>query len=248
MRFLMAATVVSFMAAGVASGQDKLAEIQRQESRGHFDRGEALMTEESFDKAAAEFRLATRLDPEFSLAFFRLGQASMALHRYEDAAGAFETCRTTLQDRSLLVSRASGEARQQRIDDLLDVEAAIHRWGEAAPPTMITMRLQERKRQLEQQQERQATAKVEIPPELSIALGSAYFRLGRLEDAEREYATAIGDGDRTGAAHNNIAVIFMMTGRLDEATAALRQAEAAGFLVNPRFREDLKDRVASSRQ
>ena len=108
---------------------------------------------------------------------------------------------------------------------------------------MTTMRLMERKRLLEQQQEKDSINVVEIPAELSLALGSAYFRLKRLEDAEREYRAAISAGDLTGAAHNNVAVIYMMTGRYDEAKDSVRMAEAAGFRVNPLFKDDLKKRA-----
>ena len=106
--------------------------------------------------------------------------------------------------------------------------------------------MQERKRLLEQQLEKDAIATPEVPAELSVALGSAYFRLNRLADAEREYVAAIDAGDVTGAAQNNVAVIYMMTERFDEAKEAVRLAEEAGFNVNPLFKEDLDKRAAAA--
>jgi tetratricopeptide (TPR) repeat protein len=249
MRLVLIATALGLLSSGVGSAQDKLAEQRHQDARDHYRRGEALMMQESFEKAAAEFTAATRLDLHYTLAFYSLGQASMVLKRYGDAATAYEACRKTLERRAGLDTRVRGESRQERVDELREIEAAIMRWGgPEAPPNMITMRLEERRRLLQQQQEKDSINRVEIPPELSIALGSAYFRLGRLGDAEGEYSAAIEDGDKTGAAHNNVAVIYMMTDRLDEARASLRRAEEAGFRVDPRFKEDLLQRAASSRR
>jgi tetratricopeptide (TPR) repeat protein len=247
MRLALTAMALGFLSVAAVGAQDKLAERQHQEAREHYRKGEALMIEESFEKAAAEFRMATRLDPDYTLAHYSLGQASMVLKRYGDAATAYEACRDTIEARSMLDVRLRGESRQERIDELRDIEAALLRWGgPEGPPTMTTMRMRERKRLLEQQQEKDSVNTVEIPPELSISLGSAYFRLGRLEDSEREYLAAISEGDKTGAAHNNIAVIYMMTERFDEAKKSVLWAEEAGFRVDPRFKDDLEKRAAAA--
>jgi Flp pilus assembly protein TadD len=80
------------------------------------------------------------------------------------------------------------------------------------------------------------------PGEVSLALGSAYFRNGQLEDAEREWKVAIGTNSSLGEAHNNLAVVYMMSGRFDEAEGSIAAAERAGFRVNPQFKQDLKSR------
>ena len=45
-----------------------------------------------------------------------------------------------------------------------------------------------------------------------------------------------------GEAHNNLAVVYMLTGRIREAEAAVEKAEAAGFRVNPQLKKDIKAR------
>ncbi len=52
---------------------------------------------------------------------------------------------------------------------------------------------------------------------MSLALGSAYFRAERFADAEREYKAAIAADSKAGEAHNNLAVVYLQTGRYDEA-------------------------------
>jgi Tfp pilus assembly protein PilF len=79
-----------------------------------------------------------------------------------------------------------------------------------------------------------------VPAEIFLALGSAYFRQQKLEDAEREYAEAVRINRKLGAAHNNLAVIYLLTGRLDLAEESVKQAERNGFKVNPRLKDDLK--------
>jgi len=80
------------------------------------------------------------------------------------------------------------------------------------------------------------------PAFVSLALGSAYFRAERMADAEREYKAAVDADSKAGEAHNNLAVVFMLTGRLDAAVKEVDLAEKSGFRVNPEFKKDLADR------
>ena len=245
MRLALTIMVLGALVTGAAAEEPSAQALK--EARDHYQKGENLMFEEDFAKAVVEFRMATRLDPQYTLAYYSLGQANMALGRYDEAATAYEACRGTILALSGLDVRRRGEARQERDDELREIEAALLRWGgPEAPPRMTTMRLMERKRLLEQQQEKDSINVVEIPAELSLALGSAYFRQQKLEDAEREYQAAITAGDETGAAHNNVAVIYMMTGRYDQAKQAVQWAEEAGFRVDPRFKEDLEKRAEAA--
>ena len=50
---------------------------------------------------------------------------------------------------------------------------------------------------------------------------------------------AIDRAPREVAAHNNLAVVCMMTGRLDEARKEITAAEEAGFMVAQRFKNAL---------
>ncbi len=245
MRLALTVMALGLLATAAMASQGPTAQALK-EAHEHYQKGETLMIEEDFGKAAAEFRMATRLDPGYTLAFYSLGQANMALGRYDEAEAAYVSCRDTIEALAKMDTQQRGKARQARADELLEVEAAIIRWGGLdAPPNHVTIRLQERARLLEQQQERDSINRVEVPPELSIALGSAYFRQRKLDDAEREYLAAIAAEDQTGAAHNNIAVIYMMDGRFDEAKRSVQWAEEAGFRVDPRFKEDLEKRAVA---
>jgi Flp pilus assembly protein TadD len=78
-----------------------------------------------------------------------------------------------------------------------------------------------------------------------LSLGSAHFRNGEPDAAEAEWKAAIEVNPKLGEAHNNLAVIYMTTGRLKEAEAEVKAAEKTGFRVNPQFKDDLKQRAAA---
>ena len=52
-----------------------------------------------------------------------------------------------------------------------------------------------------------------VPSFVSLELGSAYFRLDRLADAEREFRAAIAADPKFGEAHSNLALVCLLTGR-----------------------------------
>lgn len=79
----------------------------------------------------------------------------------------------------------------------------------------------------------------QTPAEVSLALGSAYYRNNQPQDAEREWVAATTANPRLGEAHNNLAVIYMMSGRKKEAEEAVKAAERARFRVPPQLKADI---------
>ena len=51
---------------------------------------------------------------------------------------------------------------------------------------------------------------------------------------------------KLGEAHNNLAVVLMMNGRLIEAEEEVRLAERAGLRLNQRFKDDLQERKTAA--
>ena len=81
-----------------------------------------------------------------------------------------------------------------------------------------------------------------VPAFLSVALGSAYFRADRRDDAEKAYKAAIAVDSKAGEAHNNLAVIYLLSERFDLAEQSVKNAEKAGFRVNPDLKNQIKAR------
>jgi tetratricopeptide (TPR) repeat protein len=148
--------------------------------------------------------------------------------------------------------RAKAEMDRRRRDEIQELEDSLVRvrMGKirgATPDGHQQIALEQRLSMLKDNQMRGDHGATRIPAELSLGLGSAYFRLAQLQPAEENYRAAIAVDGKLGAAHNNLAVIYMMTGRLDEATRAIQAAEKTGFTVSSRFKRDLKQREAAAK-
>ncbi len=222
------------------------------EARRRHAAGEELMAREAFEEAGREFREATRLDPDFFLAHYSLGQAQMALKRFPEAIEAYSGAREAILRQSSLEGHARVESERRRRDEINEIEESVQRLRSGHIKGVQgfgqELALEERLRVLKAADMRGVEGRPGVPAELSLALGSAHYRLGQLEDAEREYRAAITVDPKHGGAHNNLAVVCMMTGRFDEARVEMQRAEQAGFTVSPAFKRDLQQRMSAVKQ
>jgi tetratricopeptide (TPR) repeat protein len=205
---------------------------------------QALLTEQ-YDPAEREFREAVKIDPLYDAAFYGLGQVYMATKRFDSALKAYIAARDAFKSATAaeaLASVASDRRLKDQIDALKDYERNLTRQMAASrnPAGQSAIdRIHDQIQQLETRVHRAGGPPPPVPAGLSMALGSAYFRLNQLEDAEREYKAAIAVNPSFGEAHSNLAVVYLVTGRIDEADAAVKIAEKAGFKPNPRLKDDI---------
>jgi tetratricopeptide (TPR) repeat protein len=206
------------------------------------------MKSEQWEKAAAAFQQAIDIDPEFDLAYYMLGRADMPLKRYVAASVAFQKCKDLFLARAGRRFSNAQEAQRYRNDRLLEIDELI-RQAQTGPTTTRSSeqlrQLTEQRRQLQELASRGNNLTIEsgVPAWVSLSLGSAFFRSGKLTDAEREYKEAIAADNRSGEAHNNLAVVYLETGRVAEADASIKAAKKVGFRVNPQLEQDIKDRL-----
>ena len=244
MRRVLTGLLSLALAAGAAAQTVDSAKLARM----YYDKGLDLMRAESWDAASRSFEEAISHDNLMVLAHYNLGQCRMAQKRFVEASIAYRAAREAFERLGTVSQQERNEreqARRDEIDQLRDSLIRVHQLKNVDVEQM-TIRLQERIRVLESMQYRDDRP-MQLPAEIPMALGSAYFRQQKLEDAEREYRDAVRIDGKLGAAHNNLAVIYMLTGRFAEAREAMAAAEAAGFAVNPRFKEDLAAREAAAR-
>ncbi len=242
----VAALVLATSAATAqAPKTDASAALSRAQAREHYKQGLEKLRSESFAEAEKEFQTAVSLDALFVLAHYELGETRMTLKKYPEAVQALEGCIdahkqvVALQqsDRAAGAKRLDEEMQELR-DSIRFFQSGSGRTAVLQPGNQI-LRLEARLHDLELQKQR-GTAPTETPAEFSLALGSAYLRSGKMEQAEKSYAEAIKVNPKMGEAHNNLGFVYFATGRLDEAEKELKAAEKAGFAVNPRFKDDLK--------
>jgi tetratricopeptide (TPR) repeat protein len=216
--------------------------------------GDKLLGSERYEQALQVYREAIQLDRTMMLAHYGAGQAQMALKQYPDAITSFKDARVAFEERAAERQEqrfANESARQDRIQLLRDrIRQNQEMVVRAGSP-------QERARDLAIQQYETQIAQLQrteggvggtppLPPGLTLALGSAYFRSGKMEDAEREYRAAIGLQPKLGEPRNNLAVVLFLTGRAAEAQEQVAAAEKNGFKVASGLKKDIESALSAA--
>lgn len=243
------AIVLLAAAPAVAQRQQSVQDLQRERARQPYEAGLQYMQREAFEAAIRSFEQATDLDPTFDMAYYMLGRTHLVTRSYAAAIVALTKCRDlhlAESTKQLLNRQEIQSQRRRRVDEMNEligqVQQAIQAGGRDADRLRAQLSmLQERKRQVEDA-ERQFTSEQAVPAFVSLSLGSAYFRANRLAEAEEGYRATIAADPKVGEAHNNLAVVYMETGRFDEAERAIRNAEKVGFRVSPALKDEVKKR------
>jgi tetratricopeptide (TPR) repeat protein len=226
----------------------QLSERDQQAASQHFKRGMESLLGEKYDVAETEFRAAVAIDPLYDAAFYGLGQVYMATRRYDQALKAYLAAREAFKNATaaeVLQGTAADRRLRDQIEALKDNERNMTRLMSSSrgPGAQSIDQVREQIRQLENRKNRSSGASPPpVPAGLSMAIGSAYFRLNDLPNAEKEYKSAIEVNPNFGEAHSNLAVVYLVTGRATEAEAEVKAAEKAGFRVNPKLKEDIAAR------
>ena len=225
--------VFVFLLTAIPASAQFASEHGRREALQHYREGQQLLAAEKFALAADAFQRAINHDRLLTLAHYGQGQAYMALRRFPSAIRAFTECREAFRTLHALSETERRRVENRRQDEMRAVRDA----GGRAEPHAIQLEL------YLSNLERVRTgldAGFHPPAFLSLSLGSAYFRSGRLEDAEREWKAAVDADSRFGEGYNNLAALYAMTGRKAEAAAAVDAAETSGFRVHPQLKEDIR--------
>lgn len=205
---------------------------------------------EAWDEAVKAFKGAVDIDPTFEMAHYMLGRTHMALKQYAEAATSYEKCRALYQQQSGRQYANANERQRNRDTQLREIDDVIQAYRSSPQSTSgrvldAIRSLENRRREIQEAMTRgnaTMTLNLSIPAYVSTALGSAYFRMGNLPAAEKEYRAAIEADGKVGEAYSNLAVVLMETGRLTDAERAIQEAEKVGFKVHPQLKEEIKNR------
>jgi tetratricopeptide (TPR) repeat protein len=215
-------------------------------------------------EAEARLRASIERDASLPLGHYGLGELYMSQKRFPEAVAAFAASKQAFKCLGLsqserlqlrrLLEDATHELRDavRRFEQLRRARGLIA-WQEVnrtGPPSMGQSALyvqQLEKRLIQLEAWKRHVSMPHLPPQVVMALGSALFQMGSLSDAAAEYREALEIDPRLGDAHNNLAVVYMLMDRLDEAERELRLAEKAGVSVSPRLKEELKKRASQAR-
>lgn len=227
----------------------KGASPEAKQANQHYRSGWDAMHKEAWEEAAKEFQSAIDSDDKFALAYYSLGRAEVGLHNFEKAIAAYTACKQ-------LYVRIGGdrfsnqlEYRKNLEDRILEYQTALREAQSASAgkagsqsQQLYTRELQTQLMTLQQAKDRNdnMTIDAKVPYFVPMSLGAAYFRAGQFAQAEREYNEAIEANPGSGETHNNLAVLYLTTNRLDQAEKEIAKAEETGFKVNPGLKDDVR--------
>jgi tetratricopeptide (TPR) repeat protein len=241
--------VVMTLCASPLAAQTMQQQQNRELARPLYLQGWDFMQTEAWENAAKAFQAAIDKDPQFEDAYYGLGLADMRLRKVTEALAAYEKCRTLYEASAGQRFSSRQEAQRYRQDRLTELDEVIRQVNLAAtnnPQSLTRLRqLQEQRRQLQEVLQRSSSMSIDkaVPAFVYLALGSAHFRLEQWDAAEKEYRAAVNADPKTGEAFNNLAVLYLQTGRFKEADEAVKSAEKAGFKVHPQLKQDIKTKL-----
>jgi len=166
----------------------------------------------------------------------------MNLKRYASAIQAFQRCIESTRVLYGLAETNRFAVDKQRDDEIREMRETINRLQQTGH-SLQAMRAEQHLQDIDKQRSSLSTG-YRPPAEVLLSLGSAHFRNGDAAAAETEWKAAIEVNPKLGEAHNNLAAIYVQTGRAREAEAEIKSAEKAGFRVNPQLKEDVKKALA----
>ena len=241
MRILFASALIMVAASSAALAQVPASDRNQREAYQQYQRGQELLASEQFAAAAYAFQSATKLDPNFTDAYYGLGKAYMGLQRYASAVQAYEACieaaRRIYSNRER--DRAGTDQQiTEQIRALRETVAAIRRQKTGNIENQV-LQVEARIRELERSKG-SMSGPFEPPAEVLLSLGSAHFRNGNADGAQQQWEQAVKVNSKLGEAWNNLAVVYMRGGRKADAEAAVKNAEKNGFKVHPRLKDDIR--------
>jgi tetratricopeptide (TPR) repeat protein len=217
----------------------------RERARPSYEAGLEHMRTESFDAAVDSFRGAVIIDPSYEMAHYMLGRVQLMQRQYAAATNSLVKARDLFAAQATEHFDNKADAQRRRRDLINDMTNVINQLQMAKQTPQVQDQIRqytERRRQLEDRDREVLPAEQAVPAFVSLSLGSAYFRSGKFSDAEQAYLAAIAADSKMGEAHNNLAVVYMETGRLTDAERAIKSAEKTGFRVSPALKEEIKNR------
>lgn len=216
-------------------------------------RGDNAFKSGNSAKARKSFNKALELIPGYPEAHLGLGHIAMSEGRFEEALAEYTAAKTGYGGISDLMFKLESErfadaqreirALQDRINVVNDPALKVSE----STRTQTILQLEEKIRLLRAMEHPQAEQAHKPPAELFFHLGNAQFRLGRREEALASWEQCVAEDPKFPLVYNNLAIIYMQNGRLEEARQSLFKAEQLGVTVNPDLKADVLRRASAAK-
>jgi tetratricopeptide (TPR) repeat protein len=238
-RVVLVIVVIAAFTASSAYAQQLVDEQSRRQAMELYRAGHEFMAMEQFEKAAESYKAAIEKDPLLSVAHYQLGQAHMNLKRYTNAVQAYQGCLDAMASLHDLEQSHRFEVDKLRQETIRELRTELNSTSQKLDQLKRTV-LEQRLQELEVERTSSQSGPFRAPAFVMLAIGSAHFRNGDRESAGSAWEAAVQANSKLGEAHNNLAVYYMLSGRKADAETAVKNAEKAGFKVNPQLKADIK--------
>lgn len=176
--FILALLSCASVAAAAAQTPDDRKRARIQNQLGWDD-----MRTERWESAAKAFQQAIDIDRTFADAHYGLGRAQMALKRFPAAIEALAACRDLYLSQAGRQFASQQDAQRARNDRITEIDERI-RQVQSMPSSMqqqdLLRQLNNQRRDIQEALTRGGSLSfdAQVPPWVSLSLGSAYFRAG----------------------------------------------------------------------
>jgi tetratricopeptide (TPR) repeat protein len=223
----------------------------RERAQAPYKKGLDFMRREDYPAALKEFQAAVDIDEAFEMAHYMIGRADLALRSYAAAVQALSKARALYLTQGTTQFASDQERQRYRRERINSLEVTIDGLKSYTPQTQPIReeirRLEEQKRQVEDMDRARGISQApSVPSFVSLSLGSAYFRSGRLAEAEKAYLDAVAADPRSGETLSNLAALYLQTGRYTDAENAVKAAEKTGFRVHPELKSEISRKKGGS--
>lgn len=261
MRAKVAIAVLLSSALAAAATSDAEERNLRQ-AMAYTQRGLSSLKKGNTARAREDFQHAIEKFPELPDAHTGFGHLAMRERRFEDAlreyrlaeSGSERMAALRLQMESVRFARSRDELERLREIQMQLVQqlnrSQMQGLGNSTASSggdsgqgQIQRQIVEVETRIRALESMNAPAPDVAPPAAAEVLffqGNALFDLKRTDEAIAVWEEAARRLRDFGPLHNNLAVAYWMTGRIDDAWTSLKRAESVGFKVNPSFRADLE--------
>ena len=161
----------------------------------------------------------------------------MQLKRFASAIMAYQGCIDSMESLHHLEQSNKFEVDKVRQETIRELRTELDSTSQKLDSLKRAV-LEQRVKELEV--ERDAGGGRSVRPHSSCLRSAALISAMAIARARERRVAAVQSDPKLGEAHNNLAVYYMLSGGKVDAENAVKQAERAGFKVNPQLKADIK--------
>jgi len=220
-----------------------------------YDKGEQLFIKEKFKKAETTFKECLEKFPKYANAdyylariYYREDNLTGALEHIEKATDNYEFIAGLGVNTQLEYLEKLRFQKQQVEEDIRNLQQLSSSGGSGrssgtnreASDIQTRLAAAEKTLQILKDRLRAPIPDLkQVPAEFHYVHGNILFKLKKYSEALNRYLETVKTDPTHGNAYNNLANLYYMAGKYQQALFYLQKAESCGAKINPRFKQTL---------